>query len=134
MQLRSIQMQSMIADRRRGQREPPVLMVELIAAGDEAAGDDLRLDLGGALEDVEDAGVAQDPADRIFEGVAGIMEATCRLGSEEGLKQFALNWDRDADAVVAHSDLDFVAAIMRRQPSAAGDRPHPPSRGCSVPA
>src|SRR5580704_864259 len=42
----------------------------LIPARDEAAGDDLRLDLGGALEDVQDAGVAQHPADRIFEGVA----------------------------------------------------------------
>src|SRR5712675_3197140 len=42
----------------------------LIAAGDEAAGDDLRLDLGGALEDIEDARVAQHPADRIFERVA----------------------------------------------------------------
>src|SRR5690349_4179655 len=42
----------------------------LIPARDEAAGDDLRLDLGGALEDVQDARVAQHPADRIFEGVA----------------------------------------------------------------
>ena len=49
---------------------PADLRAELIAAGDEAAGDDLRLDLGGALEDVEDAGVAQDAADRVFEGIA----------------------------------------------------------------
>src|SRR6266481_7004749 len=41
-----------------------------IPAGDQAAGDDLRLNFGGALEDVEDAGVAQHPTDRIFEGVA----------------------------------------------------------------
>src|SRR5258708_3599252 len=42
----------------------------LIPAGDQAAGNDLRLDFGRALEDVEDAGVAEDPADRIFEGIA----------------------------------------------------------------
>jgi hypothetical protein len=33
------------------------------AAGDEAAGDDLRLDLGGALEDAEDADIAETAAD-----------------------------------------------------------------------
>src|SRR5271166_1444849 len=43
---------------------------ELIPAGEQAAGDDLRLDLGSALEDVEDAGVAENPAYRIFERVA----------------------------------------------------------------
>ena len=32
--------------------------------------DHLRLDLGGALEDVEDAGVAQHPADRVLERIA----------------------------------------------------------------
>ncbi len=41
-----------------------------ISAGDQPAGDDLRLDLGGTLENVQDARVAQDTADRIFERIA----------------------------------------------------------------
>src|SRR5262245_65296987 len=36
----------------------------------QAAGDDLRLDLGGALENAEGAGVAQHAAHLIFEGEA----------------------------------------------------------------
>src|SRR6185437_16401396 len=42
----------------------------LVPSGQQAAGDDMGLDLSGALEDVEDAGVAEDAADRVFEGVA----------------------------------------------------------------
>ncbi len=39
----------------------------LVGAFEEAAGDDLRLDLGRALEDVEDARVAQHAADGVLE-------------------------------------------------------------------
>jgi hypothetical protein len=35
--------------------------------GDKSVGDDLRLDFGGALENVEDAGVAENPRHRKFE-------------------------------------------------------------------
>src|SRR6516165_6991652 len=40
---------------------------ELVAAFEQAPRDHLRLDLGCALEDVEDAGVAEHARDRIFE-------------------------------------------------------------------
>src|SRR5580704_285892 len=45
------------------------LFCQLISPGQQAAGNNLRLDFSGALEDVEDARVAQHPADRIFERV-----------------------------------------------------------------
>ena len=41
-----------------------------VARLEQAAGDDLGLDFGGALEDREDAGVAEHAADRVFEGEA----------------------------------------------------------------
>src|SRR5579859_4922002 len=42
----------------------------LVAAIQQAPRDDLRLDLGGALEDVEDARIAENARDRKLEGEA----------------------------------------------------------------
>src|ERR1700730_3746831 len=42
----------------------------LVAPGKQAAGEHMRLDLGGAFEDVEDACIAEHAADAIFHGIA----------------------------------------------------------------
>src|SRR5262245_42880709 len=43
---------------------------ESVPSAQQPARHDLRLDLGGAFEDVEDPRVAEDAADRVFLGVA----------------------------------------------------------------
>src|SRR6185437_2647149 len=56
-----------------------------VAPGEEPARHHLRLNLGRPLEDVEDACIAEDTADRVFERVAvAAMDLQCRVGIRPG--------------------------------------------------
>src|SRR3546814_16197169 len=74
--------------RRRGRAQlpgPPAFALALVAPFDQPARDHLRLNLGRAFEDVEDARVAQQPADLIFERIAiAAMDLQARVGVRPG--------------------------------------------------
>src|SRR3546814_19877715 len=74
--------------RRRGRAQlpgPPAFALALVAPFDQPARDHLRLNLGRAFEDVEDARVAQQPADLIFQSIAiAALDLQDRVGVRPG--------------------------------------------------
>src|SRR5215472_12138214 len=86
------------------------------------------------LGEVTDFAVDRDRApvllgyDLVAYGQAKPRALTRRLGGEERLEQFLPVFRRNADAVVAHPDLDAIADFARR------DLQHRPERGLSLTA